>query len=149
MARGRGQSFRPYIIGDSAFQLTEFMMKAYPGMFAESSPEFKFNKKFNGACVTIEHAFGRLKSRFRVLLTAHMRCPSFAAMVTRVACALHNMIERRNQWKLAGDELATVPWVVDRHRYLAGDDTIALEDAATVDDAKDILDALRKLVVGA
>ena len=53
---------RPYLVGDSAYSITPWLMKPYPEATRDPG-QITFNKELSSARVAIECAFGRLKSR--------------------------------------------------------------------------------------
>ena len=87
-----GVSVKPYLVGDAAFALSPSVMKGYP---TEASRKEKiWNRKIVLARRVIECAFGRLKGRFRVLLSpAGTRDVEWYSKVIMVACCLHNYCE--------------------------------------------------------
>jgi hypothetical protein len=89
-----GQWVRPYLVGDTAFALAPYMMKCYNGDFAQATPQANFNYHLIRSRRHVECAFGRLKGRWRVLHEGHNADPVFMAKVTRVCCALHNILEQ-------------------------------------------------------
>ena len=63
-----GIKVRPLLIGDSAYPLSEWLIKPYR-YNANLTPEQKlFNRRLSGARSTVERAFGLLKARWRCLL---------------------------------------------------------------------------------
>ena len=82
----------PYIIGDSAFALSQTLMKCYAD---DTVPR---NKTFNLRLIctrhVVEQAFGRLKGMYHVLSDNFIADPSFASDSTIVCCTLHNICER-------------------------------------------------------
>ena len=87
-------SVRPFLIGDSAFSLSPFLMKIYAGdnLTAEQT---SFNNAQIQARRVVECAFGRLKARFQVVSDTWSNDPVFASKAALLCCGLHNIIERR------------------------------------------------------
>ncbi|XP_077970988.1 uncharacterized protein LOC120327785 isoform X2 [Styela clava] len=81
------------ILGDPAYPLQTWLMKGYSGSLNPS--EESFNVYLSSARNVVEHAFGRLKSRWRCL---SKRCDisyKFMPKVVATCCVLHNICEKR------------------------------------------------------
>ena len=78
---------------DPAYPLLPWVMKAFPDNCRLSSQQKTFNYRLSRARVTVEHAYGKLKGRWRCLLkrldinVSHV--PEFVA----ACCTLHNICE--------------------------------------------------------
>ena len=85
------QEIRPYLVGDSAYTLSNWPMKPFPERTQDPS-EIDFNKELSAARVKVECAFGLLKSRWRKL---NKRIDSKIEFVNRIVLAyapvLHNV----------------------------------------------------------
>ena len=83
---------QPYLVADSAFTLSQSLIKGFP------YPPAPANRRFNAAVVTarrvVEQAFGDTKKRFAILSRGNIRDPYFAADVALVCCAMHNVCIR-------------------------------------------------------
>jgi len=78
-------------------------MKAY-GNTQLTPQEELFNTHFNRGRVYVEMAFGRLKSRWRILLKRNELNYKFVPDVVATCCTLHNILETRkdpflNSWE--------------------------------------------------
>ena len=77
-------------IGDSAFPRFSWLLKSYNENTTDKQQKY-FNKKFFGARVVTENAYGMLKGRWRILFK-RTECRLFNLKYITMACiALHNM----------------------------------------------------------
>jgi hypothetical protein len=128
------------VIGDSGFVGTEYMVpmfRRYRGqpdltsgqvscsprahiIAAELILQTYFNTKIAPAPVAVEHAFGILKSRFRLLKSAPFRMMSDrdeqrAVLAIVAGCVLHNLLINTYKEHLTDEDLA---WAIgDEHRW--------------------------------
>ena len=63
-----GQRLPLVIAGDQAYPLQPWLMKAYPSAQEGDPSKALFNLRLGAARVVVEHAFGRLKCRWRRIL---------------------------------------------------------------------------------
>ena len=83
-------SVKPFIIGDSAYELKPWMLKPHTNAVL-SDKQRNFNYRLSRARMVIEGAFGQLKGRFRVLMRKS-ECSKETVKIMALACvALHNM----------------------------------------------------------
>ena len=90
-----GQQIKPYILADSAFGSSEYIIKGYKHPPPPGRPT-SFNASVNQGRKVVEQTFGRLKGRFRIVKTNFIRDPEFAAKVAMLCCSLHNLCTRGN-----------------------------------------------------
>ena len=84
-----GNDIRPYLVGDSAYPLSNWLIKPFPER-TNDPQEVEFNKELSSARVKVECAFGLIKSRWRIL---HKRLDSKINFVNKIVIAcvvLHN-----------------------------------------------------------
>lgn len=86
-----------HIISDAAFPLLTWVMKPYPISNDMSLAQSNFNYRLSSARMTVENSFGRLKGRWRILLTRadlsleNMKC------VIKACLILHNLCETEDE----------------------------------------------------
>lgn len=87
----------PLVLADSAFGLEPWQMNPYK---SDSGPltgkQRRFNWYHTSARVVVEHAFGRLKGRFRLLLRTHKTSWKLGSHSVMAAMVLHNYLGLEN-----------------------------------------------------
>ena len=80
------QDERGYILGDSAYRLTNRVIKPFSKKKAldpnDRKTKFRFNSALSSARVKVEHTFGILKMRFPILRQMRMKLGDQASNVT-------------------------------------------------------------------
>ena len=84
------------VLGDPAYPLLPWLLKAYIDNGALTIDEKLFNYRLSKARVNVEHAYGRLKGRWRCLLTRNNTCIEDLPCLVAACCVLHNMCEEKN-----------------------------------------------------
>ena len=87
-----GLDVAPFIVGDGAYPLQEWLLKPYPkiGVFL-AQDEKRFNKELSKACVKVEHCFGMLKGRWRILRNIILDDLQKVPLIVLCCCILHNI----------------------------------------------------------
>ncbi|XP_057681077.1 uncharacterized protein LOC130909040 [Corythoichthys intestinalis] len=95
-----GQNVGYYIIGDAAYPLKSWLMKPFADTGALTKEEQTFNVKTSRARVVVEHAFGRLKGRWRCLQKRNDCSLERIKSMVLTCCVLHNLCESHNEmWR--------------------------------------------------
>ncbi|XP_054744317.1 uncharacterized protein LOC129248716 [Anastrepha obliqua] len=82
----------PYVVvGDDAFPLQMHLMKPYP-YHTQCQEKQVFNQRLSRARHVVEHAFGILSNRFRVLLAPINLKVATVEKIVLTCCALHNYL---------------------------------------------------------
>ncbi|XP_036321347.1 uncharacterized protein LOC118735607 [Rhagoletis pomonella] len=100
-----------FLIGDSAFGLSRYMMKPFPYSANQSYIEKNFNYELSRCRRPIEKAFEQLKARFRKIGRRLQVAPKNVNIIIRTCCILHNFL------KLENDEVYTA-WRQDAREDL-------------------------------
>ena len=95
------------IVGDSAFPLTENLMKPYPDKSSKSDDgQCIFNYRLSRFRRVSENAFGIWSNRFRVFHTTINLEPEVVSLLVKASIALHNML-----CTISRDTYAPAPFV--------------------------------------
>ena len=88
-----GREISPVLLGDPAYPLLPWLMKAFPDNGHLSREQKTFNYCLSKARVVVEHCFGRLKGRWRCLQKRLDVNVCDAPQVVATCCVLHNICE--------------------------------------------------------
>ncbi|KAG6925776.1 hypothetical protein G0U57_013437, partial [Chelydra serpentina] len=91
------------ILGDPAYPLMPWLMKPYTG--ALDSEKELFNYRLSKCGMVVGCAFGRLKGRWRSLLTHSDLSETNIPIVIAAYCVLHNFCESKGETFMAGWEV--------------------------------------------
>jgi hypothetical protein len=113
-AREENPGDKWYVLGDSAYPLSDWLMKPYPQLADDDTgPRLSFNIGHARQRVAVENAFGRLKQRWRQLFCLEVTEVATAVLWTHTCMLLHNFCELRND-QLEASELAKIrDWLKD------------------------------------
>lgn len=91
-----GKQVKPYIVGDSAYPLMSFLLKAFHNRSTGSPAQNLFDRQLRKGRVKIENAFGILKNRWQILKNANVALDQ-VAKVSIACCVLHNICQRAGE----------------------------------------------------
>ena len=92
-----GVPINHFLLGDPAYPLMDWLMKGYAHSPNITPEQESFNVYLSSARTTVEIAFGRLKSRWRVLLKRSDFHFTFTPHMICTCCALHNFCENEKE----------------------------------------------------
>ena len=123
------------ILGDPAYPLLRWVMKAFPDNGNLSHQQRKFNYCLSRARVIVEHSYGKLKGRWRCLLKRLDVNIDDVPELVAACCVLHNICE------IHGDEF-NVEWMegVERNGFSS-------TTAASVQTSQQDADSIRKALM--
>jgi hypothetical protein len=96
LVRVEGKDIKPYIVGDSAYPLMSFLLKAFNNRATGSPKQNLFDKQLRKGRVKIENAFGILKNRWQILKDLNVALPTAPSVVV-ACCVLHNICQRAGE----------------------------------------------------
>ncbi len=100
-----GSLVTPYLLGDSGYVNTPWLMAPYPGQaYTAPHDERRFNYAHSSARNVIERAFGQLKHRWRCLLLQLNHRLSIIPHVIMSCVILHNWLKMRGEPDVLEDE---------------------------------------------
>ena len=85
-----------FIVGDGAYPLQEWLLKPYPKIGVLAQDEKRFNKELSKASVKVEHCFGMLKGRWRILKNVILDDLQKVPLIVLYCCILHNICTFQN-----------------------------------------------------
>lgn len=88
-----GHNLPLVIVGDPAYPLLPWVMKPFPEYAGMPQKQRNFNFRLSKARITVEHAFGRLKGRWRCLLKRMDYHLDDVPHVIAACVVLHNICE--------------------------------------------------------
>ncbi|XP_064479135.1 uncharacterized protein LOC135392349 [Ornithodoros turicata] len=87
----------PYVIlGDPACPLLSWLVKPFPHSARITPQQQQFNEHLSAGRVVVEHAFGRLKSRWCCVMKRTDIDHKFLPTLVATVCILHNICEEGN-----------------------------------------------------
>ena len=90
-----GVNIGPVILGDPAYPLLEWLMKAFPENVNTPNWQRHFNYRLSRARMTVENTFGRWKGRFRRFSKRVDMVVQSVTYLVAASCILHNICELR------------------------------------------------------
>ncbi|XP_063585074.1 uncharacterized protein LOC134762506 [Penaeus indicus] len=95
---GSDQPCVPYVIvGDEAFGLHSNLMRPFGGKQLSIAKKV-FNYRLNKARLYVEHAFGILNNKWKILHRPLNVSPELAVNIVKACCILHNFVQERERY---------------------------------------------------
>ncbi|XP_030764491.1 putative nuclease HARBI1 [Sitophilus oryzae] len=104
-----------HLLGDSAYPLNNYILTPFRDNGHLSARQKKINKKLSSIRIIIEHVYGMLKSRFRILKYVNRYLTVDIPKLTLVCCILHNVCMKQNDNVELEDNLE--PTVIEEDNY--------------------------------
>ncbi|CAK6966416.1 Hypothetical predicted protein [Scomber scombrus] len=92
-----GVAVSHFLLGDPVYPLMDWLIKGYAHSPRITPEQESFNVYLSSARTTVEIAFGRVKSRWKVLLKRSDFHFTFTPHVIATCCALHNLCEDQKE----------------------------------------------------
>lgn len=126
-----------YIIGDSAYPLSTFLIKPFDHNVSLSEDVKRFNYCISRARILSENAFGRLKARWRRLMKQNDMLIERVPTIIAACCILNNICE------IHGDSF-NADWLdgINNSTYSVESTALTSIDNETESDCKTIREAL-------
>ena len=106
----RGTDIPVFLVGDSVYPLSSWLMKHFPHNSHLTPGQRSFSYHLSKARIVVENAFGRLKARWRRLCKRNDMNIEHIPCVITACCVLHNMCE------VHGDAFSDL-WLEDIDTY--------------------------------
>ncbi|CAD6216119.1 GSCOCG00004335001-RA-CDS [Cotesia congregata] len=88
----------PYVlVGDEAFQLTDYLLRPYPGRGSLNKDKTIFNYRLSRARQTIENSFGLLVSLWRILKKPIEATVDNSVNIVKAIICLHNWLRKQDE----------------------------------------------------
>lgn len=98
-----GTEVRPLVVGDSAYPLTNWLVKPYSDKEVLTPEESKFNTNLRASRSVVDRAFRMLKARFGIVTKKSEQRPASLNRTLVTACILHNICIDRGDACYASD----------------------------------------------
>ena len=92
-----GQDIPLLVLGDPAYPLLSWLLKAYIDNGSLTAQQKLFNYRLSKARVVVEHAYGRLKGRWQCLLKRNDVMIRYYPSLVAACCVLHNICETHHE----------------------------------------------------
>jgi hypothetical protein len=93
-----------YILGDAGYPCQNWLLTPYRDNGRLTQIQTYYNTKHSQTQISVEQAFGKLKSRFRCLMNPIATSLETTILIITSSCILHNICEERYEDSLDDDE---------------------------------------------
>jgi hypothetical protein len=93
-----------YILGDAGYPCQNWLLTPYRDTGRLTPKQTYYNTKHSQTRISVEQAFGKLKSRFRCLNNPLATSLKTSILIITSACILHNICEERQEDTLDDEE---------------------------------------------
>lgn len=93
-----------YILGDAGYPCQNWLITPYRDNGRLTQKQTYYNVKHSQTRISVEQAFGKLKSRFRCLINPIATSLETVILIITSSCILHNICEERQEDMLDDDE---------------------------------------------
>lgn len=84
-----------HLVADSAYPLNEYILTPFRDNGYLNAQQKNFNRKLSSIRISIEHVFGILKSRFRILRYVNKYNTLYIPQLVLACCILHNICAKQ------------------------------------------------------
>jgi hypothetical protein len=93
-----------YILGDAGYPCQNWLLTPYRDNGRLAQIQTYYNTKHSQTRISVEQAFGKLKSRFRCLINPIATSLEVVNLIVTASCILHNICEERHEDLLDDNE---------------------------------------------
>ncbi len=81
-----------HMVGDGAYSILPYVMRPFSASEIKTEAQTRYNNALSGCHQTIEHMFGLLKGKWKILTKPSTNYPDKMALIAFACCVLHNFV---------------------------------------------------------